>query len=103
VVVAGLGGGDSFTCFRQTLLAAKNDRIAQLLTLMAALEGELRSTIHKQESRIVADTERYFCPIKHACKILGTHRHDKHFLAYGDTQDYEARLEAFRVGLGKEV
>lgn len=51
---------------------------------------------------IVARTERYFCPIKHARKILGTHRHYKHFLAYGDAQDYEARLEAFRVGLGKE-
>lgn len=50
---------------------------------------------------IVARTERYFCPIKHARKILGTHSHYRYFLAYGDAQDYEARLEAFRVGLGK--
>lgn len=50
---------------------------------------------------IVARTEVYFCPIKHAHQILGTHRHYNRFLDYGDADNYEARLEEFRVALGK--
>ena len=50
---------------------------------------------------ILARTEAYFCPIKHAHKILGTHARYNRFLDYGDAADYEARLEAFRVALGK--
>lgn len=50
---------------------------------------------------IVARTEEYFCPIKHAHKVLGTHTRYNRFLAYGDADAYEAKLEAFRVGLGK--
>jgi hypothetical protein len=46
---------------------------------------------------VVARTEQYFCPIKHARRILGTHTRYAHFLDYGDAKDYEARLEAFRV------
>lgn len=51
-------------------------------------------------SEIVARTEEYFCPIKHARRVLGTHARYRRFLDYGDAADYEARLEAFRVGLG---
>lgn len=51
---------------------------------------------------ILARTEQYFCPIKHAHKILGPHSRYQRFLEYGDGADYEARLEAFRVALGKE-
>ena len=50
---------------------------------------------------IIARTEEYFCPIKHAHKILGTHTRYNRFLDYGDAADYEARLEEFRVDLGK--
>ena len=50
---------------------------------------------------ILARTEAYFCPIKHAHKILGTHARYNRFLDYGDAADYEAKLEAFRVALGK--
>lgn len=53
-------------------------------------------------SEILARTEQYFCPIKHAHKILGTHARYNRFLDYGDAQDYEARLEEFRVALGRE-
>lgn len=53
-------------------------------------------------SEILARTEQYFCPIKHARKMLGTHARYKQFLDYGDATDYEARLEAFRVNLGKD-
>jgi hypothetical protein len=53
-------------------------------------------------TEILARTEEYFCPIKHARKILGTHAHYARFLEYGDAADYEARLEKFRLGLGKK-
>jgi hypothetical protein len=47
-------------------------------------------------AEIVGRTEQYFCPIKHARKILGVHSHYAHFLAYGDSADFHERLEAFR-------
>ncbi len=51
---------------------------------------------------IIARTEQYFCPIKHARKILGTHARYNRFLAYGEAEAYEAKLEHFRVALGDE-
>ncbi|AOW12795.1 hypothetical protein LPB72_17505 [Hydrogenophaga crassostreae] len=53
-------------------------------------------------AEILARTEQYFCPIKHAHKILGTHARYNRFLDYGEAEAYEAKLEAFRVALGKE-
>lgn len=50
-------------------------------------------------SEIVARTEQYFCPIKHARKVLGTHARYAHFLDYGDAADYAARVEEFRCSL----
>ncbi len=50
-------------------------------------------------TEIIARTEQYFCPIKHARKMLGTHARYAHFLEYGSAQDYEAKLEAYRVAL----
>jgi hypothetical protein len=50
---------------------------------------------------IVSRTEQYFCPIKHARKILGTHSRYARFLDYGEAADYEAKLEEFRVALAK--
>lgn len=52
---------------------------------------------------IIARTEQYFCPIKHARKILGTHVRYNRFLAYGDAGDYEAKLEEYRVALGTKA
>ncbi|MDP3085316.1 MAG: hypothetical protein Q8N44_16735 [Rubrivivax sp.] len=52
-------------------------------------------------TEILARTEEYFCPIKHARKILGTHARYKRFLAYGDGNAYAAKVEAFRVALVK--
>ena len=52
-------------------------------------------------AEILARTEEYFCPIKHAHKILGTHARYNRFLEYGDAADYEAKLEEYRVALGK--
>lgn len=51
---------------------------------------------------VVARTEQYFCPIKHARKVLGTHSRYARFLDYGEAADYEARLEEFRVALAEE-
>ncbi len=53
-------------------------------------------------AEILARTEEYFCPIKHARKVLGTHARYKRFLAYGDASDFAGKLEAYRVGLGKD-
>lgn len=52
---------------------------------------------------IVGRTEEYFCPIKHARKVLGKHSRYARFLAYGEAADYEAKLENFRVGLGEKA
>ncbi len=51
---------------------------------------------------IVARTEQYFCPIKHARKILGTQARYARFQEYGEAENYEARLEEFRITLGKK-
>lgn len=50
-------------------------------------------------TEIVARTEQYFCPIKHARKVAGLHARHARFLAYGDAADYPARLEALRQSL----
>lgn len=53
-------------------------------------------------SEIVARTEQYFCPIKHARKVLGTHARYARFLEFGEAEDYEAKLEEFRQQLAQE-
>ena len=50
-------------------------------------------------SAIIGNTEEYFCPIKHARRILGSHARYNRFLDYGDAADYEGRLEEFRRNL----
>lgn len=51
---------------------------------------------------VTARTEQYFCPIKHAHRILGAHSRYDRFLEYGDPADYHARLNEFRLALEKE-
>jgi hypothetical protein len=53
-------------------------------------------------SEIVARTEQYFCPIKHARKVLGSHARYQRFLGYGEAADYQARLEQFRCALDEQ-
>ena len=50
---------------------------------------------------IIGRTEQYFCPIKHARKRLGSHDRYAHFLAFGDAEDYQAKLEQYRKALAK--
>ncbi len=40
---------------------------------------------------IVARTEQYWCPIKHAARVAGTHRRYNKFVAFGDAEGYQAR------------
>ncbi|HEY8887502.1 MAG TPA: hypothetical protein VIM35_03365 [Gallionella sp.] len=51
---------------------------------------------------ILARTEQYFCPIKHARKILGAHARYAHFLGYGEADDFHGKLEKFRSELATE-
>ncbi len=53
-------------------------------------------------TEIVGRTEEYFCPIKHAHKMLGAHSRYARFLSYGDADNYAEKLEKFRVHLGQE-
>jgi hypothetical protein len=52
-------------------------------------------------TEVLARTAPYFCPIRHAQKILGTHGRYNRFLAYGEAEAYETQREEFRVALGK--
>ncbi|WP_018294957.1 hypothetical protein [Mariprofundus ferrooxydans] len=52
---------------------------------------------------ILARTELYFCPIKHAHKLLATHRHYRRFMSYGDAENYPGRLEALRKSLAEKA
>lgn len=54
-------------------------------------------------SEIVGRTEEYFCPIKHARKVLGNHSRYARFLGYGEAADYAVHLEKYRAGLAKDA
>ena len=46
-------------------------------------------------------TEQYWCPIKHARRLLGAHPRYAHFVAYGDAQGYRDELDALRAEVRK--
>ncbi|MDO8179991.1 MAG: hypothetical protein Q7T62_17235 [Undibacterium sp.] len=54
-------------------------------------------------SEIVARTEEYFCPIKHARKVLAAHSRYARFLAYGEADDYELKLEKIRQAMDDQT
>ena len=54
-------------------------------------------------TEIIARTEQYFCPIKHARKMMGRHARYASFVEYGDAEDYQAKLEQFRTDLANEL
>ena len=89
-----------------------NEKIRDLLGQIAALDYYERlhceycayaNGLLAYASEIVARTEQYFCPIKHARKVLGTHARYRDFLDYGDAGDYHARLERIRRTMAKEA
>ena len=51
---------------------------------------------------ITARTEQYFCPIKHAQKVLGTHLRYNRYLDYGEAEGFHDKLEEFRAELARE-
>ena len=50
---------------------------------------------------IVARTEQYWCPIKHARKIMAAHPYYTGFVDFGDAQSYKDELEKLRTELAK--
>ena len=50
---------------------------------------------------IVARTEQYWCPIKHARKILDPHRRYARFADFGDSEEYESHAEKLRAEVRK--
>ena len=50
---------------------------------------------------VVARTEIYWCPIKHARRVIGTHARYALFDDYGNGEGYQQRLEELRKGLAK--
>jgi uncharacterized membrane protein len=53
-------------------------------------------------SEIAARTEQYWCPIKHARKVIGRHSRYNDFIDFGDAVDYHERLAEFRKKLAEE-
>jgi hypothetical protein len=51
---------------------------------------------------IIARTEQYWCPIKHARKVLGTHRRYSKFIPFGDAENYETGRIKLRDELKQE-
>ena len=51
---------------------------------------------------ISSRTEQYWCPIKHARKLLVAHLRCQQVAPDGDSQDFHARLEQFRRELANE-
>ncbi len=50
---------------------------------------------------IVARTEQYWCPIKHARKIMAAHPYYTSFVDFGDAESYARELERLRTELAK--
>ena len=50
---------------------------------------------------VVARTEQYWCPIKHARKIMAAHPYYTGFVDFGDAEGYQRELEVLRTELAK--
>ena len=51
---------------------------------------------------IAARTEQYWCPVKHARRIIDRHPRYQYFIDFGDATDYHGRLLEFRQQLVEE-
>jgi len=49
---------------------------------------------------VTARTEQYWCPIKHAVRVLAPHSHFREFSAYGDAESYHSTLQRLRDKTG---
>jgi hypothetical protein len=50
---------------------------------------------------VASRTEQYWCPIKHARRVISAHNHYATFLDYGDAEAYGRELPALRQALQK--
>jgi hypothetical protein len=50
---------------------------------------------------VVARTEQYWCPIKHARKIMAAHPYYTGFVGFGDAEAYKRELEELRTELAQ--
>ena len=48
---------------------------------------------------VASMTEQYWCPIKHARRIIATHDRYRQFVDYGDAENYRTELESLRAQL----
>lgn len=48
---------------------------------------------------VAARTEQYWCPIRHAKRILASHAHYRTFVEYGDAEGYQRQLPLLRAEL----
>lgn len=48
---------------------------------------------------VIARTEQYWCPIRHARRLLQTHSHYGEFVDYGDAEAYRSELPRLRQAL----
>jgi len=49
-----------------------------------------------QAREVAARTEQYWCPIKHARRMLGSHDRYPRFLEFGDAESYRQGIERLR-------
>lgn len=54
-------------------------------------------------SSIAGRTELYFCPIKHAEKVVSEHMFYEKFLSYGDEEKYQKKLKELRENSQKDL
>ncbi len=48
---------------------------------------------------IISRTEQFWCPIKHAARVVGAHKRYNQFLGFGDAEGYRTRRLEFREQL----
>jgi hypothetical protein len=50
---------------------------------------------------VAGRTEQYWCPIRHAKRVVAPHTHYRHFIDYGDAEGYRRRILPLRHELRK--
>lgn len=53
-------------------------------------------------TEVLARTEQYFCPIKHAEKRVGAHQHYQAFSEFGDAEHFQQDIKRLRKALRKD-
>jgi hypothetical protein len=67
-----------------------------LLEMMNCVYCSYGNGVLAYMTEIIARTEQYWCPIKHARRVLATHSHYKNFTEYGDAESFRRDLKKIR-------